>query len=583
MKWLLDLSTRTKLFLGFGLMLAFLAAVIGAAYWGINTIQATHRTVDEINFANISDVQELLRTQDDIRAFALASLLNPDRTGRDAQARQILDHTRHSDELMKTLRQRDRDDPNVMTRLDELDRLRDQHNRAWTEQLALMDQGKSEQAFRLAAGVQGERFERMQVVSDQLIDIAKDHAAKNIARADTDSARALFVLEVVGAAALAAALLMVLQLNRVFAEPLKEIARRAGQIVNGEIVLMPLAERRRDEIGLLQEKFNAMAESLHEKAVAAKQIAGGDLTVQVRVRSAEDALGNAFATMVQNLGEMAREISDAVNVLGSSCSEILAGTTEGASGAAETATAVTETAATVEQIKQTAIVSTQKAAVVSETAQKANQISQTGRAAVDETIEEMQRIRDRIEQIADSILRLSEQSQAIGEIISAVNDLSEQSNLLAVNASIEAAKAGEFGKGFGVVAQEMKNLAEQSKQATAQVRSILGDIQKATSGAVLATEQGAKAVEAGVQRSKAAGEAIRQLAASMSESAQAAVQIAASAQQQLAGMNQLALATENIKLATNQNLDSTRQTEVAAHNLHGLGQKMKELVGRYRV
>ena len=70
---------------------------------------------------------------------------------------------------------------------------------------------------------------------------------------------------------------------------------------------------------------------------------------------------------------------------------------------------------------------------------------------------------------------------------------------------------------------------------------------------------------------------------SIAESAQAASQIAVSAQQQLAGMDQLAQAMENIKVSTTQNMDSTRQAEVAAHNLHALGQKLKELVGRYKV
>jgi methyl-accepting chemotaxis protein len=242
-----------------------------------------------------------------------------------------------------------------------------------------------------------------------------------------------------------------------------------------------------------------------------------------------------------------------------------------------------ETATMLDEVKQTALVSSQKAKYVSEAAQKAAQVSHTGKRSVEESIEGMQQIREQMELIADSIMRLSEQSQAIGEIIASVNDLSEQSNLLAVNASIEAAKAGEHGKGFAVVAQEVKSLAAQSKQATTQVRGILGDIQKATGSAVLAIEQGAKVVEIGVKQSKDAGDAIRQLTESIGESASAASQIAVSAQQQLAGMDQLAQAMENIKVSTTQNMQSTRQAETAAHRLHELGQKLKELVGRYKV
>ena len=217
-----------------------------------------------------------------------------------------------------------------------------------------------------------------------------------------------------------------------------------------------------------------------------------------------------------------RQLRESIAQISSSSSEILATTTQVASGAAETATAVSETTATVEEVKQTAQLASQKARFVSDSAQKASQVSQSGRKSVDEAIQGMNHIQEQMESIAESIVRLSEQSQAIGEIIATVNDLAEQSNLLAVNAAIEAAKAGEQGKGFAVVAQEVKSLAEQSRQATGQVRGLLGDIQKATSAAVLATEQGSKAVEAGVQQTGETGEAIRQLAESISEAAQAA-------------------------------------------------------------
>jgi len=115
------------------------------------------------------------------------------------------------------------------------------------------------------------------------------------------------------------------------------------------------------------------------------------------------------------------------------------------------------------------------------------------------------------------------------------------------------------------------------------VRTILGDIQKATGTAVLATEQGSKAVQAGVKQTAETGESIRLLADSIAEAAQAATQIAASSQQQMVGMDQVALAMENIKQASVQNVSGTRQAEVAAQNLHELGQKLQQLAAQYKV
>ncbi|GAB7126784.1 hypothetical protein JCM19000A_12910 [Silvimonas sp. JCM 19000] len=372
-------------------------------------------------------------------------------------------------------------------------------------------------------------------------------------------------------------------LNRAIVGPLRDLTRVAERISLGDLSVDAQVVKRNDEVGALNAAFIRMTESLRGMAHVAQRIAEGDLRASITPVSAQDVLGNAFATMTQNLRQVNREIAEGVSVLTASASEIQVSASQIAAAAAETATATTETATTVEEVKQTALVSSQKARYVADVAQRSAQVSVAGRKSVDESMLGMQQVREQMEQIGDSILRLSEQSQAIGEIIATVNDLAEQSNLLAVNASIEAAKAGEQGRGFAVVAQEVKSLAEQSRQATAQVRGILGDIQKATSRAVVATEQGNRAVEAGTRLSREAGESIRLLAESSDESAEAASQIAVSAQQQLAGMGQLAQAADNIKVAATQNMEGTRQTEVAAHNLHMLGQKLKQVVDRYQV
>ncbi|KAF0163506.1 MAG: methyl-accepting chemotaxis sensory transducer, partial [Rhodocyclaceae bacterium] len=63
------------------------------------------------------------------------------------------------------------------------------------------------------------------------------------------------------------------------------------------------------------------------------------------------------------------------------------------------------------------------------------------------------------------------------------------------------------------------------------------------------------------------------------EAAQAATQIAASSQQQMVGMDQVALAMDNIKQASMQNVAGAKQAEVAAQQLHELGQRLGSLIG----
>jgi methyl-accepting chemotaxis protein len=94
----------------------------------------------------------------------------------------------------------------------------------------------------------------------------------------------------------------------------------------------------------------------------------------------------------------------------------------------------------------------------------------------------------------------------------------------------------------------------------------------------MAAEQGVKTSEAGAGIAAKAGEAIRVLAESLTESAQAAQQIVVSAQQQAAGMDQVALAIQNIQQASAQNMASTRQVERAAQDLNELARRLTALV-----
>jgi methyl-accepting chemotaxis protein len=372
-------------------------------------------------------------------------------------------------------------------------------------------------------------------------------------------------------------------ITRNLSRPLQEISMVADRIAEGDLSLEIKTDRRADEIGILSKSFVKMSRTLKTMADGANQIADGVLSVDIKPQSEKDVMGNALATMVGNLQEQTRNIQEASNNLASSSGEISTTVIQLASSVAETASSVNETSTTVQELKQTAQLSYEKSEQVSRNAQDASQVSREGLSLTEETGEGMNRIRAQMDMIAESITNLSEQSQAIGAIITTVNDLSEQSNLLAVNAAIEAAKAGEQGKGFVVVAEEIRRLAEQSKEATSQVQGILQDIQKGVSTAVMTVEQGTKAADIGVQQSKETGEAIRRLADSIGEAAEAVIQIAASSRQQLVGVDQVSEAISNIREASIQNSQGAGQLKQAAGNLRTLGFNLEELVSSYKV
>lgn len=66
---------------------------------------------------------------------------------------------------------------------------------------------------------------------------------------------------------------------------------------------------------------------------------------------------------------------------------------------------------------------------------------------------------------------MSKEMDAVFGLLRNVNTIAEETNLLALNAAIEAARAGESGRGFAVVAGEIRNLARHSNQFNEQIGS----------------------------------------------------------------------------------------------------------------
>ena len=583
MKWFLNISTRAKIIFSFGSMFILLAIIIVTALSNIMSISDSQRELVHMNFQPALDLVEIRADQNRTRASLVEMMLTTDKSKQQSLVQDIKDRSADIDKNIKDLLENKKGDQQFITRFQELATTREAYRKTREEEIAFILKGKVEEARQLGIGIQEERYNKIRNISMELGQQEAEHAQQRIVLSEQKSKNSAIIFMIIGAGAFLFCFVMTVTLTRLIASPLKEFTEIAERVALGDVDITISAIDRTDEVGVLSQTFIRMVANIREMANMTKRVAAGDLSVKVIPQSEKDIMGNALAVMVEYLRTQTLAIQEGVNVLASSSAEILASTTMVASGATETASAVSETTATVEEVKQTSQLASQKVRQVADGAQQSLQVSQQGRKSVDAAVLGMNRIREQMETIAESIVTLSEQGQAIGDIIATVNDLAEQSNLLAVNAAIEAAKAGEHGKGFAVVAHEVRSLAVQSKDATAQVRTILNDIQKATHAAVMATEQGSKAVEAGERQSVEAGEAIRTLADSIAESANASTQIAASSHQQMVGMEQVAQAMENIKVASTLSVTSTRQAEQSAQNLHELGQKLKGLLERFKL
>lgn len=86
--------------------------------------------------------------------------------------------------------------------------------------------------------------------------------------------------------------------------------------------------------------------------------------------------------------------------------------------------------------------------------------------------------------VTDSATKVQSDMKETHKVMDIVKDIAQRSNMLGINAAIESAKAGEFGRGFGVVADEIRKLSSGSQNAIKDVQLILSNTTKSVRGIV---------------------------------------------------------------------------------------------------
>lgn len=75
----------------------------------------------------------------------------------------------------------------------------------------------------------------------------------------------------------------------------------------------------------------------------------------------------------------------------------------------------------------------------------------------------------------------NEKTHQTDQVLEFIKNIAAQTNLLGLNAAIEAARSGEYGRGFGVVADEIRKLSGQSGEAVQEIGKFLKEMEKAIS------------------------------------------------------------------------------------------------------
>ncbi|MEK6672152.1 MAG: methyl-accepting chemotaxis protein [Nitrospirota bacterium] len=176
MKWFVDLSTRSKLIIGFGILIALMMIVIFVANRGIAVIQKSQKQLFSEELANTADLTLLKARQSDIRMALLTMVSMPDRASKEYWHQYIRKTADEINGINQRLFDRNKNEPRMMLRLEELNTVRVAFKQTRdTELIPLIYAGKDKEAKRLALGIQAERFDKMDSIAMTLVREAEEN------------------------------------------------------------------------------------------------------------------------------------------------------------------------------------------------------------------------------------------------------------------------------------------------------------------------------------------------------------------------------------------------------------------------
>lgn len=310
---------------------------------------------------------------------------------------------------------------------------------------------------------------------------------------------------------------------------------------------------------------------LEEVRAAVEDIATGDLSVQVAVKS-KDEVGftiSALNAAVERIAGVLQEVAESAQTLARMSQEMAAASQEVSASTEEVASTTNQFSATLEAVNARAIGVRQRAEEISDRAA-------AGEGALREILNQLTVVRDNSQSLSDNISHLGQISQEIGIIVSTITGIADQTNLLALNAAIEAARAGEQGRGFAVVAEEVRQLAEESSQAAVEITDLIQEIQSGIAKAVAGMNEGAEEAEQALGQVTSSSQILREILASVRT-------IVEDVQHISKGLEELNLGGADIASVTQEQAASTSEVSHAAQGLTEMAALLQDLVGRFRL
>ncbi|MBC7685125.1 MAG: CHASE3 domain-containing protein [Bdellovibrionales bacterium] len=599
-----NLSIKSKLFAGFGAVLAIILVLLLLAYNNFNKLSAasdwdrhTLEVLAETNKITIS----LLQIQTSTRGFMLTgneSLVGPiDKE--EATARAHLNRA-----IALTL-----DNPAQQERLHRLGPMMNDWivniiNPLIVKRRELnKNAGISQQVASAADVLNGARtIATIRALIDNIADEESRLLVKRGNESNQLEKSMNMLLSGGGLACITLAALIGFILARSLLTPLNRLTEAVGQIAAGQKGTRA-AVVSTDELGKVTIEFNRMAQAIedsHANELAATNLlrskvdtlldnvsraASGDLTGTIGITGTDaiGRLGEGLQTMLDNLRRLLNNVQKAGIQVTTSATEIAASAKQQEATGIEQAQTSVEILSTTKEISANTaqlLKTMESATAVADYTTSATGEAQSNLKRMDQTMQHMVSATDSINA---KLAALSEKASNINSVLITITKVADQTNILSLNAAIEAEKAGDAGRGFSVVATEIRRLADQTSVSTWDIEQMLKEMQSAVSASVMGMDKFSEEIRRSVGEVRQVGE---QLSAVMDQVQKLAPQfdlVLQGMQSQAIGASQISDTMMQLNDATQQTVESLKATSEAVHQLQYAAGDLQSSVATFSV
>jgi methyl-accepting chemotaxis protein PixJ len=312
--------------------------------------------------------------------------------------------------------------------------------------------------------------------------------------------------------------------------------------LNGDLtVRAPITE---DELGTIADAYNNTLQALRQ------------IVLQVQTSSQKVAETSSTSnTSLAGLNNLAQKQSDEINM------------------------ALNE----IEQMVNATQAVVSSAELVQVAVKQANQTVETGDAAMNQTVQAIQAIRETVAQTSKKIKRLGESSQKISKVVNLISNFATQTNVLALNAAIEATRAGEYGKGFAVVADEVRSLSRQSAAATIEIEKLVQEIQEETGEVAVAMETGIQQVVEGTNFVNETRQNLNAIVSATAEISQLIHQITDATQKQMGQSVSVTNSMKDVAEIANKTFGESQELAAVFQDLSNMAQTLLTTASKFKV